>query len=171
MQALRSIASWATTSLVTVGAAAGIILPNVQSAPATSAAVSVVNEAKSSPTARVALDSIPIFAASVAVQPLNTLISVRHGRPRSSPATLPQSTNTFPTAPSTATTLPTQTTTTTTATTTTTTTTTVIAVAPPVVTTTLPPVTTTTRPPTTTTTQLPVTTTTVQPGDDGVGDT
>lgn len=159
MELLRSITSWATTGVVTVGAAAGIVWPNIGSAPPTPAAVTTVESpAMTQPKGYVARHTITDRAASI-VAPSNTRTRAQHRLHWSPPSPLNLPITSIPSTASTATSPPPETTT---MAVTPTTVAPVIFVPPPPVTTTLPLVT-TTRPPVTTT---------IQPsGSDDSGDT
>ncbi|GEM_PF-1884913 len=164
MELLRSIASWATTGVFTVGAAAGIVLSNIEVVPLTPTAATVINApVKSTPKAHSADHSFVAITASVGVPPASVRTHAKRGRRRSHPFSVTFSTTTVPDTTSTSAPTSSIPVTTTTAVTTTTSPDIVIIASPPIVTTTLPPATTTTRPP-------PVTTTTVyHHGGDGSG--
>lgn len=157
MELLRSIASWATTGVVTVGAAAGIVLSNIEVVPLTPTAATVINApVKSTPKAHSADHSFVAITASVGVPPASVRTHAKRGRRRSHPFSVTFSTTTVPDTTSTS--APTSSI----PVTTTTSPDIVIIASPPIVTTTLPPATTTTRPP-------PVTTTVYHHGGDGSG--
>ena len=160
MELLRSISSWATTGVVTVGVAAGIVGPNIGSAPPTPAAVTAVKSpVMTAPKGHVAHHPVTERAASI-TGPSNTRTRAQHQPRWSAPSPLNLPTISIPSTASTTTSHPPETTT---MAVTPTTVASVIFVAPPPVTTTLPPV---------PTTLPPVTTTTSQPGgSDDSGDT
>jgi hypothetical protein len=158
LELLRSIASWATTGVVTVGAAAGIVLSNSTVAPPTPLAATVAKApVKSTPKTHVADHSFVAFTESVEAYSAQVRAPARRDRRGNHPFTVTSSLETVPYSTSTSSS-PVMT-----STGVTTTTTPVVVTASPSPVTTTAPATTTTRPPA-------VTTTTVHyQGDDGSG--
>jgi hypothetical protein len=160
---LRSIASWATTGVVTVGAASGIVLSNSTIAPPTPLAVTVAHAPeKSTPKARVAEHSFVAITESVKAYSTQVRSPERRDRHGNHPLTVTSSLETVPYPRPTSTSTSSIPMTTSTGVTTTTAPVRVVTATPPHVTTTTQ-ATTTTKPPSETTTTVHY------QGDDGSG--